>query len=70
MSESNLNKIWVRSESDLSWIEMMKIEFKVLDIDIETLHMIVHMILQRQNWWDDIHQVLAHNYSEDEKTFK
>ncbi len=48
----------------------MKIELKVLDIDIETLHMIIHVILQRQNWRDDIHQALAHNYSKDEKTFK
>ncbi len=49
---------------------MMKIELKVLDIDIETSHTIVHVILQRQNWQDDIHQVFAHNYSEDEKTLK
>ncbi len=66
-SESNLNKI---SESDLSWIKMMKIELKVLDIDIETSHMTVHVILWRQNWRDDIHWAFAHNYSEDEKTFK
>ncbi len=33
----------------------MKIEFKVLDIDIEILHMTVHVILQWQNWQDDIH---------------
>ena len=48
----------------------MKIELKVLDIDIETSHMTVHVILQQQNWWDDIHWVFTHNYSEDEKTFK
>ncbi len=66
-SESDLNKM---SESDLSWVEMMKIELKVLDIDIEISHMIIHVILRRQSWWDDIHQVLAHNYSEDEKTLK
>ncbi len=48
----------------------MKIELKVLDIDIEISHMTVHVILQWQNWRDDIHQALAHNYSEDEKTFK
>ncbi len=48
----------------------MKIEFKVLDIDIKTSHMTVHMILRRQSWWDDIHQVLAHSYSKDEKTLK
>ena len=65
--ESDLNKM---SESDLSWVEMMKIELKVLDIDIETSHMTILMILQRQNWRDDIHQALTHNYSEDEKTLK
>ncbi len=48
----------------------MKIELKVLDINIEISHMIVHVILQRQNWRDDIHWVLTHNYSEDEKTLK
>ncbi len=48
----------------------MKIEFKVLDIDIKTSHMTIHVILRRQNWWDDIHWAFAHNYSEDEKTFK
>ncbi len=48
----------------------MKIELKVLDIDIETSHMIVHMILQRQSWRDDIHWAFAHNYSEDEKILK
>ncbi len=48
----------------------MKIELKVLDINIEISHMTVHVILQRQNWRDDIHQALIHNYSEDEKTFK
>ncbi len=48
----------------------MKIELKVLDIDIEISYMTVHVILQRQSWRDDIHQALAHNYSEDEKTFK
>jgi len=48
----------------------MKIELKVLDIDIETSHMTIHVILWQQNWQDDIHQALAHNYSEDEKTFK
>ncbi len=50
--ESDLNKI---SESDLSWVEMMKIEFKVLDIDIEISHMTVHVILRWQSWRDDIH---------------
>ncbi len=65
--ESDLNKM---SESDLNWVETMKIELKVLDIDIETLHMTIHVILRRQNWRDDIHRALAHNYSEDEKTFK
>ncbi len=49
---------------------MMKIELKVLDIDIEISHMTVHVILQRQSWWNDIHWMLAYNYSEDEKTFK
>ncbi len=49
---------------------MMKIELKVLDIDIETSHMTVHVILWQQSWRDDIYQALAHNYSEDEKTFK
>ncbi len=49
---------------------MMKIELKVLDIDIEISHMTVHVILRRQNWWDDIHQAFAHNYSEYEKTLK
>ncbi len=48
----------------------MKIELKVLDIDIKISHMIIHVILQRQNWRDDIYQALAYNYSEDEKTFK
>ncbi len=48
----------------------MKIEFKVLDIDIKTLHMTVHMILQWQSWRNDIYQAFAYNYSEDEKTFK
>ncbi len=48
----------------------MKIELKVLDIDIETSHMTVHVILWWQSWRDDIHQALAYNYSEDEKTFK
>ncbi len=48
----------------------MKIEFKVLDIDIKILHTIVHVIFRRQSWRDDIHWALAHNYSEDEKTFK
>ncbi len=50
--ESDLNKM---SESDLSWVEMMKIEFKVLDIDIEISHMTVHVILRWQSWRDDIH---------------
>ena len=49
---------------------MMKIEFKVFDIDIETSHTTVHVILWRQNWRDDIHQALAYNYSEDEKILK
>ncbi len=49
---------------------MMKIEFKVLNIDIEISHIIVYVILQRQSWQDDIHWMLAHNYSEDEKTLK
>ncbi len=49
---------------------MMKIELKVFNIDIETLYMTVHIILQWQNWWDDIYQAFAHNYSKDEKTFK
>ncbi len=49
---------------------MMKIELKVLDIDIETLHTTVYVILWRQNWRDDIHQAFAHNYSKDEKTLK
>ncbi len=48
----------------------MKIELKVFNIDIEMSHMTIHVILRRQNWQDDIHQALAHNYSEDEKTFK
>ncbi len=48
----------------------MKIELKVLDIDIETLHTTVHVILWQQSWRDDIHWALAHNYSEDEKTLK
>ncbi len=48
----------------------MKIKLKVLDIDIEILHMTIHVILWWQSWQDDIHQVLAHNYSENEKTFK
>ena len=48
----------------------MKIELNVLDIDIETSHMTVYVIFRRQNWRDDIHWALAHNYSEDEKTFK
>ena len=49
---------------------MMKIELKVLDIDIKTLHMTVHVILQWQSWWNNIHQVFAYNYSEDEKILK
>ncbi len=49
---------------------MMKIELKVFDIDIETSHTTVHVILQRQNWQDNIHWAFAHNYSEDEKTLK
>ncbi len=49
---------------------MMKIELKVLDIDIEISHMTIHVILQRQSWWNNIHQALAYNYSEDEKTLK
>ncbi len=48
----------------------MKIELKVLDIDIKTSHITVHVILRRQNWQDDIHWVFAHNYSEDEKILK
>ncbi len=48
----------------------MKIELKVLDINIEISHMTVHVILQWQSWWNDIHQALTYNYSEDEKTFK
>ncbi len=48
----------------------MKIELKVLDIDIETSYTTVHVILQRQSWRGDIHRALAHNYSEDEKTLK
>ncbi len=48
----------------------MKIELKVLDIDIKISHMIVHVILWWQSWWDDIHQALIHNYSEDEKILK
>ena len=48
----------------------MKIELKVLDINIETSHTTVHMILQWQSWQDDIHWAFAHNYSEDEKAFK
>ncbi len=51
-SESNLDKM---SESDLSWIKMMKIELKVLDIDIEISHMTVHVILRWQSWRDDIY---------------
>ncbi len=78
MMHEKLKHIWVTSESDLdemsesdwNWFEMMKIELRVLDIDIETSHTTVHVILQRQNWRDDIHRALAHNYSEDEKTFK
>ncbi len=65
--KSDLNKMF---ELNLSWVEMMKIEFKVLDIDIEKSHTTVHVILQRQSWQDDIQWVLIHNYSEDEKTFK
>ncbi len=34
---------------------MMKIELKVLDIDIKTSHMTVHVILQWQSWWNDIY---------------
>ncbi len=49
---------------------MMKIELKVLDIDIETSHMTVHVILRRQSWRDNINRALAYNYSEDEKTLK
>ncbi len=53
------------------WAEsMMNIELKVLDIDIETLYMILHVILQRQSWWGEIHQALAHNYLEDWKILK
>ncbi len=48
----------------------MKIELKILDINIKISHMIVHVILQRQNWRNNIHQVFTHNYSEDWKTFK
>ncbi len=48
----------------------MKIELNVLDIDIETLHTTVHVILWRQNWRDDIHEAFAYNYSEDERAFK
>ncbi len=48
----------------------MKIELKVLDINIETSHITVHVILRQQSWQDDIHQAFAHNYSEDEKTLK
>ncbi len=48
----------------------MKIELKALNIDIETSHMTVHVIFQRQSWRNNIHWVLAHNYSEDKKTFK
>ncbi len=33
----------------------MKIKFKVLDIDIEISHMIIHVILEWQSWRDDIH---------------
>ncbi len=49
---------------------MMKIELKVLDINIEISHMTVYVILWQQSWRDDIHWVFAHNYSEDEKTLK
>ena len=49
---------------------MMKIKLKVLDIDIETSHMTVHVILWWQSWRDNIHWTLAHNYSEDEKILK
>ncbi len=49
---------------------MIKIELKVLDIDIETSYMTIHMILWQQSWQDDIHQAFIHNYSEDEKTLK
>ncbi len=49
---------------------MMKIKLKVLDIDIKTSHMTIHVILQQQNWRDDIHWTLAHNYLKDEKIFK
>ncbi len=48
----------------------MKIELKVLDINIKISHTTVHVILQQQSWRDDIHWMLAHNYSEDKKTFK
>ncbi len=43
------------SEQDV-WIEsMMNIELKVFDINIETSYMILHVILQRQSWRDEIH---------------
>ncbi len=48
----------------------MKIKLRIFDIDIKTSHIIIYVILQRQSWWNDIHQALAHNYSKDEKTFK
>jgi hypothetical protein len=45
-------------------------KLKILCIDIETLHMTVYVILQLQNWRDDTHQALAHNYSEDWKILR
>ncbi len=62
--------VWVRFKQDLSWVKMMKIELKVLDINIKISHMTIYMILRRQNWRDNIHWTFAHNYLEDEKTFK
>ncbi len=48
----------------------MNIELKVLDIDIETLYMILHVILQWQSWRDEIYQALAHSYLKDWKILK
>ena len=58
------------SEQDV-WAElMMNIELKVLDIDIETLYTILHVILRRQNWRGEIHWAFAHSYLKDWKILK
>ncbi len=58
------------SEQDVWTESIMNIELRVLDIDIETLYMILHVILQRQSWRDEIYWMLAHSYLEDWKIFK